>query len=165
METYTSSHFSYCLQISTEGCHYGEVAIDGGALSFKSRVSGKGIFGMKLDNVEQCVVPQNNRRDLELQFAESKEKNRESLVKIVFHFPGAKKNKIKSEDNEDDEEESEDEEETMAEALQQKVMDIGVLDSATGDIIVEFDRDQGNFLAPRGKYELKVSNIRSLTHF
>lgn len=151
------------MQYSTEGCHYGEVAIQNGILSFASKVSGKGIFEMKLDNVEQCVVPQNNRSDLEIQFAESKEKNRDSVVKMVFHFPRkrkeAKEPKEKdNEDDEDEEEESEEEEETVAEAFRQQVMDNGIISSAAGEVLVEFTKDQGNFVSPRGKYALKVSH-------
>eukprot|EP01033_Poteriospumella_lacustris_P001997 gene1997-1453_t len=147
---------------STEGCHYGEVAIQNGILSFASKVSGKGIFEMKLDNVEQCVVPQNNRSDLEIQFAESKEKNRDSVVKMVFHFPRKRKEpkEPKEKDNEDDEEEeeeSEEEEETMAEAFRQQVMDNGIISSAAGEVLVEFTKDQGNFVSPRGKYALKFT--------
>jgi structure-specific recognition protein 1 len=143
---------------STEGCHYGEVSIDNGTLTFGSKVSKKSIFEMKLDSVEQCVVPQNNRGDLEIQFAESKDKARDSLVKMVFHFPSKKRERKEKEvEDEDEEEESEEEEETFAESLRQKVMDNGIISSAAGEVLVEFTKDQGNFISPRGKYALKFT--------
>lgn len=113
---------------------------------------------MKLDNVEQCVVPQNNRGDLEIQFAEAKEKNRDSVVKMVFHFPRKRKEQKeeKEGDDEDEDEESEEEEETLAEVFRQKVMDNGIISSAAGEVLVEFTKEQGNFISPRGKYALKV---------
>lgn len=144
--------------VSTEGCHYGEVTIQNGTLSMISKVSGKGIFDVKLDNVEQCVVPQNNRGDLEIQFAESKDKSRDSVVKMVFHFPSKKKEKKeRSEEDEEEEEESEEEEETLAESLRQQVMDNGIISSTAGEVLVEFTKDQGNFVSPRGKYALKFT--------
>jgi hypothetical protein len=110
---------------------------------------------MKLDNVEQCVVPANNRSDLEIQFAEPKDKTKDCLIQIVFNF--AKKKPAKAVENEEDEEEEEEEEEeSMADQVRQKIADSGIMKTAAGDVLVEFNREQGNFLAPRGKYDLKV---------
>lgn len=121
---------------------------------------------MKLDNVEQCVVPQNNRGDLEIQFAESKDKGRDSLMKMVFHFPSKRKERKEreGEDEEDEENSEEEEEETFAELLRQKVMDNGIISSAAGEVLVEFTKDQGNFISPRGKYALKVSYLVVITN-
>lgn len=146
-------------QVSSEGIHYGEVEVTGKSLAFKSKTSGKGIFDMTLDNVEQCVVSNSNRNDLEIQFTESKDKTKDSLVRIVFHFPSGKKKRAERANGEDEEEdEEEEEEETMAESLQGRIMDIGVVDSATGDVLVEFTKEQGNFVSPRGKYALKFTS-------
>jgi len=104
------------------------------------------IFDLKVENVALCVVPANNRDEIEIQFAESEDSARkqESLVQVTLHFPPG-----------------EDEEGiTQAENLHREIMDTGVLRSVAGDIITEFTKEQGNFVTPRGKYAIQVISSR-----
>ena len=117
-----------------------------------SVVSNRRIFDFKLDKVALCVVPANNRDDVEVQFLESekadKHTHEDSLVQMTFHFPTT----IKEDDEEDDEDEG-----TAAEIFHRNVMDTGKIKSITGDIIAEFSKEQGNFVTPRGKYAIQVN--------
>jgi len=135
---------------SSEGIHYGRTELNGKDLIFTSGVSGKKILEMKLDGVEQCIVPASNRQDLEIQFSEGKERQKDSLVQIVFHFPPETKEEVEGEEEENDD--------TLAEKYQAQIMDSGIVSSAMGDVIVEFTKEQGNFVSPRGKYELKLTS-------
>ena len=103
---------------------------------------------MKLDSIASCVIQA--RDEVELQFHEP-EGNRDddAVIQITLHFPSVVQ-------NEDDE--NEEIEESAAEKFQKKVIEIGVLPSITGNIIVEFTKEQGNFVTPRGKYALQVQN-------
>jgi structure-specific recognition protein 1 len=104
-------------------------------------VNGIPCFELKLDNVAQCVVPGNNRDELEIHFPENDgEKEEEGLVQITLHFPAG----------------DEDDEETPAQEFQKDIMSTGVIRSITGDIIAEFTKDQGNFVTPRGKYSIQM---------
>ena len=113
-----------------------------------SVVSSKPIFDFKLDTVSLCVVPTNNRDDVEIQFIESEKADKrvqeDSLVQMTFHFPTGM-------------EEEDEEGASAAEVFQRNVMDTGVIKSITGDIIAEFSKEQGNFVTPRGKYAIQVS--------
>ena len=142
-----SNNFLIFLQVSSEGCSYGKLEIVNTELQLISAVSSKNIFVMKLDNVSQCVVPANNRDDIEIQFADSQARERveDCLVQFTLHFP-----KDETEDGL-----------TIAEDYHKQIMDTGAIKSVTGDIIVEFSKEQGNFVAPRGKYALQVFTIRS----
>jgi hypothetical protein len=108
-------------------------------------VNNKNIFNLKLDHVSQCVVPANNRDDIEIQFADSQARERveDCLVQITFHFP-----KEETEDGL-----------TIAEDYHRQIMGTGAIKSVMGDIIVEFSKEQGNFVAPRGKYALQVNAL------
>jgi hypothetical protein len=103
------------------------------------------IFAINSENIAQCVVPQNNRDELEIQFQDSGKAGRheDNLVQMTLHFPAV----------EDGEEES------LAEAVQGQIMKLGVLSSLTGDILAEFSKEMGNFVSPRGKYALQVSRL------
>ena len=117
-------------------------------LLLSSAVSSKNIFVLKLDNVSQCVVPANNRDDIEIQFTDSQQKERseDCLVQVTLHFP-----KDETEDGL-----------TIAEDYHRQIMDTGAIKSVTGDIIVEFSKEQGNFVAPRGKYAIQVFSLSFL---
>ena len=98
------------------------------------------LFDLKVENIALCVVPANNRDDLEIQFIEKENKKEDSLVQITFHFPPG-----------------EDEEGiTQAESFQRQIKNSGVLRSISGDIITEFSKEQGHFVTPRGKYTIQV---------
>lgn len=117
-------------------------------LEFTSKVSSKSLFGLDLSAISQCVVP-NNTNDLEIQFGDTlkREKKEDCLVQITFHFP-----------EQGDDEDGEQEELPSAQSIQQQIMDSGVLRSATGDLVIEFTKEEGNFTYPRGKYALQVSS-------
>lgn len=135
-------------QYSYEGLNYGNVVLNGKTLAFSSGVSEKPVFELDLSSINQCVVPTNNVNDIEIQFGDTqkREKKEDCLVSISFHFPNSA------------EELGEDEEppESAAQLLQQQIMGSGVLRSATGDVVIEFTKDEGNFTFPRGKYALQV---------
>lgn len=138
-------------QYAAEGCNYGKLDIEGNQVILSSVVSNRRIFDFKLDTVALCVVPANNRDDVEVQFLESektdKHTHEDSLVQMTFHFPTVQE--------EDDEEEGS----SAAEVFQRSVMDTGIIRSITGDIIAEFSKEQGNFVTPRGKYAIQVTEI------
>lgn len=105
-------------------------------------LDGMQCFELPLDNVAQCVVPANNNNELEIHFPENDgpDKEEDGLVQITMHFPPG----------------DEDDEETPAQALQKEVLNTGVIRNVTGDIIAEFTKEQGNFVAPRGKYGIQM---------
>jgi len=45
------------------------------------------ILDLKVENIALCVVPMNNRGDVEIQFADKETKREASLVQITFNFP------------------------------------------------------------------------------
>lgn len=134
-------------QYAAEGCNYGNVKIEDNQVILTSVVSNRPIFDFKLDTVSLCVVPANNRDDVEVQFVEpekvDKHTHEDTLVQMTFHFPTGL-------------EEEDDEGLSAAEVFQRNVMDTGVIRSITGDIIAEFSKEQGNFVTPRGKYAIQV---------
>jgi hypothetical protein len=134
-------------QYAAEGCSYGDIAINGNQVVVSSVVSSRPIFDFKLENVALCVVPANNRDDVEVQFLEpekaDKHVHEDTLVQMTFHFPTGK-------------EEEDEEGASAAEVFQRNVMNTGIIRSITGDIIAEFSKEQGNFVTPRGKYAIQV---------
>jgi structure-specific recognition protein 1 len=140
------------MQISSDGINYGNLVLkDKNTLEMTS-LSSKHMLEMSLDNVALCVVPVNNRNEMEMHFHEIDEgsqANDDNLVQITLHFP-------QGEVPEDEEEQ--DDFVTPAEELRQAMMDTGVIRSMTGDIIAEFTREQGNFVTPRGKYAIQMTS-------
>ena len=118
----------------------------------KSAKTGKQVFDLKLTNVSQCVLPGNNKDEVEIQFHEADTGDREEdcLVQIRLRFPTAEK------PEEDEGEEGEGEEETQAQTFQKKIMERGMIRSVTGNVIAEFSQDQGTFVTPRGRYAIQV---------
>ena len=114
-------------------------------------LNSKPILNISLENVAQCVVPTMNRNEVEIQFNENdSRKDEDSLVQITFHFP-------KNPDPEDsDDEDDEAEKETKAESFQKSIVDTGAIQDTTGNVIVEFSREEGNFVAPRSKFVVQV---------
>lgn len=100
------------------------------------------LFDIPCEAIAQCVVPQSNRDELEIQFGESgrEGKHEDRLMQMTIHFPP-----IEDPD-----------ENTTAEALQAEILKMGVISSLTGDVLVEFSKELGNFVNPRGKYALQV---------
>lgn len=99
------------------------------------------------------MIPTTNKDDVEIQFQETdftSNRDDHQVIQITFHFP-SKKDQV---DDEDEDEPAESE----AEKFHKTVNQVGVLSSVTGDIIVEFTREQGNFVTPRGKYALQMTS-------
>ena len=123
------------LVICSDACNYGEIAVTDRAIDFNS-MEGSSILNLKLEQISQCVVPASNRDEVEIHFHEDDKGHHKDdvLAQITFHFPV-------DEDNEEDE--------TKAEEFKKKVVDTGVIRSVTGDVIVEFTKEQANFVTPR----------------
>lgn len=113
----------------------------------------KTVFDLPLENIAQCVMPQNNKNEVELQFQESDTRGIEddNLVQLTFHFPHATVNNDDS-DKEDDDEPAD----TIAEAFHKNILDAGIIQNLTGNVIVEFTKEQGTFVQPRGRYTIQV---------
>ena len=120
------------------------------------------MFELNLEGITQCVVPTNNIDDMEIQFntSENREKREDCLVQVTFHFP--QKNAPNEDGNEDDEDA---EALSLAQVAHQQILGTGILSSSTGDIIVEFSKEEGNFVYPRGKYSLQVSLLSQFLLF
>ena len=136
-------------------------------LLFSSNKNNSKLFNLSLDNINSCVIPTINKDEVEIQFNEPSDNNREidSLIQITFHFPSLKNTITENDDENEDNEENEEMKESQAELFLTKIKDMGVLSSVTSDIIVEFTREQGNFVTPRGKYALQVTYIYLLRFY
>ncbi len=126
-----------------DGSNYGDVVISKDNVVLRS-FNGREMLDVKLQQVSQCVVPGSNRDDLEIHMVEDERqsKDEDALAQITFHFP--------PNDEEIDE--------TKAEEFRKLIFETGQLRSVSGDIIVEFTKDQGNFVTPRGKYSIQVTD-------
>ena len=126
---------------ATGGSQFGEFSFGDKSMSMVN--GSKQQFEMRLDNVTQCVIG-NNRNEVEIQFKESESADADGdlLCQMRVYFPPY--------------EEEDEQEESRAEEFQRCVMERGSLDSVTGDVLVEFSKDQGNFVTPRGKYAIQM---------
>ncbi|CAJ1896816.1 unnamed protein product [Cylindrotheca closterium] len=147
--------------MSAAGTQYGISKMSGKKLTFRHCVledadeegeefevrQGDEMMSLDLAEVSQCVLPGNNRNEIELQFPETDavEANNDQLVSIRFYIPP---------DPEGDP--SDRTIKTPAELLQQKIMGTANIRKTTGDVIVEFDPDKGVFLTPRGRYSIEL---------
>lgn len=134
-------------EISTEGVNFGNVELIGDSgdkkrLVLRSVNNQKELVSIDLSKAAQCVVPTMQKDDIEFQFVEQKlPKDEDGLVSMTLHMP-------KPEEGKD---------ETEAEELQKKVLDTGLIKSVSGNAIAEFTKEQGNFLTPRGRYAIKLT--------
>jgi len=105
------------------------------------------MMSLDLAEVSQCVLPGNNRNEIELQFPESDavEANKDQLVSIRFYIPP-----------DPDQDTGDKSLKTRAELLQQKIMSTASIRKASGDVIVEFEHEKGSFLTPRGRYSIEL---------
>mmetsp|Transcript_15908 Transcript_15908/g.44003 ORF Transcript_15908/g.44003 Transcript_15908/m.44003 type:complete len:800 (+) Transcript_15908:244-2643(+) len=149
------------LNMSSAGTQYGQSKIKGKKLVFRHCLledadeegeefevrTGDEMMSMDLAEVSQCVLPGNNRNEVELQFPESDavEANNDQLVSIRFFIPP---------DPETDP--SDKTIKSNAELLQQRIMQMANIRKTTGDVIVEFDLEKGSFLTPRGRYSIEL---------
>mmetsp|Transcript_322 Transcript_322/g.459 ORF Transcript_322/g.459 Transcript_322/m.459 type:complete len:815 (-) Transcript_322:58-2502(-) len=147
--------------MSAAGTQYGISKMSGKKLTFRHCAledadeegeefevrQGDEMMSLDLAEVSQCVLPGNNRNEIELQFPETDavEANNDQLVSIRFYIPP---------DAEGDP--SDRTTKTPAELLQQKIMSTANIRKTTGDVLVDFDPDKGVFLTPRGRYSIEL---------
>ena len=143
---------------SSEGGNFGSLSFeDNKNVIMTAPISKLAILQVSLDNVAQCVVPTNNRNDLEIQYHESDtRKDEDCLVQMTFHFPKILGPEGDDDDDDDDDDEEDADKDTHAEAFQKLIVDTGVIDSTTGNVLVEFAKEEGSFVSPRGRYSVQV---------
>lgn len=170
---YTYISDLYKIKVDTPKAHsgggnYGNIVFEGNSLLMKSVVVDKDNeehlvpgWEIGLDNISLCVVPTSNRNEMEIQFKDNDNTDREedNVAQITFHFP-------KNDDEESDPENSDGEEKesklTAAELMKNTIMDSGILNNTGEKVIVEFTKDQGNFVTPRGKYSIQMTPTHML---
>jgi structure-specific recognition protein 1 len=105
------------------------------------------MMSLDLAQVSQCVLPGNNRNEIELQFPESDavEAGTDQLVAVRFYIP--------PDPEADPADKTAD---TAAELLQQRIMHSANIRKTTGDVIVSFAQNKGTFLTPRGRYSIEL---------
>lgn len=88
------------------------------------------MMSLDLAEVSQCVLPGNNRNEVELQFPESDavEANNDQLVSIRFYIPP-----------DPDVDPADRTTKSNAELLQQRIMQMANIRKTTGDVIGKFD--------------------------
>jgi len=108
---------------------------------------GDEMMSLDLGEVSQCVLPGNNRNEIEMQFLESDtvEAGTDSLVAIRFYVPP-----------DQDADPTDNDAPTPAEVLQDRMMKIASVKKTSGSIIAEFDESKGTFLTPRGRYSIEL---------
>eukprot|EP00977_Amphora_coffeiformis_P016803 scaffold5317_cov160-Amphora_coffeaeformis.AAC.11 len=147
--------------LSSAGTQYGLTSIHGKNLVFKhcvlDEMNEEGqefepraedeMLSLDLAEVSQCVLPGNNRNEIELQFPESDavEAGTDQLVAIRFYIPPSA-----------DADPVDKEAPTAAEQLQQRIMQTASIRKTTGDVLVSFPQENGTFLTPRGRYGIEL---------
>jgi len=123
-----------------------EDADEEGQEEFEPR-DGDEMLSVDLGEVSQCVLPGNNRNEIEMQFLESDtvEAGTDQLVAIRFYVPPDM-----------DVDPSDKEAATPAEVLQSRIMQVASVKKTSGAIIAEFDEGKGTFLTPRGRYSIEL---------
>jgi len=108
---------------------------------------GDEMLSLDLGEVSQCVLPGNNRNEIEMQFLESDtvEAGTDQLVAIRFYVPP-----------DADADPTDKDAATSAEVLQSHIMQIASVKKTSGSIIAEFDENKGTFLTPRGRYSIEL---------
>eukprot|EP00522_Entomoneis_paludosa_P008598 CAMPEP_0172442372 /NCGR_PEP_ID=MMETSP1065-20121228/2822_1 /TAXON_ID=265537 /ORGANISM="Amphiprora paludosa, Strain CCMP125" /LENGTH=905 /DNA_ID=CAMNT_0013192211 /DNA_START=91 /DNA_END=2808 /DNA_ORIENTATION=- len=108
------------------------------------------MMSLDLAEVSQCVLPGNNRNEIEVQFPESDtiEAGTDQLVSIRMYIPP-----------DPDTDPQDKESSTAAEILQQEIMATANIRKTTGDVLVSFPQEQGTFLTPRGRYAIELYDL------
>ena len=108
---------------------------------------GDEMMSLDLGEVSQCVLPGNNRNEIEMQFLESDtvEAGTDQLVAVRFYVPP-----------DADSDPTDKDAPTSAEVLQSHIMNIASVKKTSGSIIAEFDENKGTFLTPRGRYSIEL---------
>lgn len=174
--------------MSSAGTQYGLTKIQGKNIVFRHCIledadeegeefeprEGDEMMSMDLTEVSQCVLPGNNRNEIELQFPESDaveagtdqlgesvcSRGRWStpmLSSILTYLPVfitvAVRFYIPPDPDIDPNDKSIP---YPAELLQQRIMQTASIRKTTGDILVEFEQSKGTFLTPRGRYAIEL---------
>jgi hypothetical protein len=75
--------------MASSGCNYGEIEFENEIMVFQSINSDK-VFDISLAKVSQCVIPGNNRNEVEIQFQDDNiDRESDCLVQMRVHFPSA----------------------------------------------------------------------------
>jgi structure-specific recognition protein 1 len=108
---------------------------------------GDEMLSLDLAEVSQCVLPGNNRNEIEMQFLESDtvEAGTDQLVAIRFYVPP-----------DADADPTDKDAPTSAEVLQSQIMNVASVKRTSGSVIAEFDEGKGTFLTPRGRYAIEL---------
>jgi structure-specific recognition protein 1 len=108
---------------------------------------GDEMLSLDLAEVSQCVLPGNNRNEIEMQFLESDtvEAGTDQLVAIRFYVPP-----------DADADPTDKDAPTSAEVLQSQLMNVASVKKTSGAVIAEFDEGKGTFLTPRGRYSIEL---------
>eukprot|EP00970_Alexandrium_tamarense_P020835 scaffold15735_cov193-Alexandrium_tamarense.AAC.2 len=108
---------------------------------------GEEMLSLDLGEVSQCVLPGNNRNEIEMQFLESDtvEAGTDQLVAIRFYVPP-----------DQDADPTDKDAPTSAELLQSRITEVASVKKTSGAIIAEFDENKGTFLTPRGRYSIEL---------
>lgn len=108
---------------------------------------GDEMLSLDLGEVAQCVLPGNNRNEIEMQFHESDtvEAGTDQLVAIRFYVPP-----------DQDADPTDKDAPTPAEVLQSRITQIASVKKTSGSVIAEFDENKGTFLTPRGRYSIEL---------
>jgi len=108
---------------------------------------GDEMLSLDLGEVSQCVLPGNNRNEIEMQFLESDtvEAGTDQLVAIRFYVPP-----------DQDADPTDKDAPTPAEVLQSRITQIASVKKTSGSVIAEFDENKGTFLTPRGRYSIEL---------
>ena len=108
---------------------------------------GEEMMSLDLGEVSQCVLPGNNRNEIEMQFHESDtvEAGTDQLVAIRFYIPPDQEADPTDRDAP-----------TPAEVLQSRITQIASVKKTSGSVIAEFDENKGTFLTPRGRYSIEL---------
>eukprot|EP00804_Cyclotella_cryptica_P031234 CCRYP_011061-RB/>CCRYP_011061-RB protein AED:0.18 eAED:0.18 QI:313/1/1/1/0.8/0.83/6/73/645 len=108
---------------------------------------GDEMLSLDLGEVSQCVLPGNNRNEIEMQFLESDtvEAGTDQLVAIRFYVPP-----------DQDADPTDKDAPTPAEVLQSRITQIASVKKTSGSVIAEFNENLGTFLTPRGRYSIEL---------
>lgn len=144
--------------LSSSGYSYGKTDISGNHLMFRQCIvdeegedgeDGDEMFTIDLNEISQCVLPGNNKNEIELQFhdPDTVEQGTDQCVQMRIYV---------APENRDDLDGGNPGGPTNAELLQQKIMTRAQIKNTAGNVIVEFDESNGTFLTPRGRYAIEL---------
>mmetsp|Transcript_37048 Transcript_37048/g.82982 ORF Transcript_37048/g.82982 Transcript_37048/m.82982 type:complete len:758 (+) Transcript_37048:268-2541(+) len=123
-------------KIASGGCNYGTIDLDASAGTMAMKEGAKGIFELSLDTVAQCNLPGHKQDEIDIQFREvdSKSKEAQELYSMRIWIPGQQAAEVQSS------------------ILSQATVNSG----GSGEVLIEFEREQGSFLSPKGRYGVEM---------